>query len=140
MSNEIMRGGKHYVRFVKSGDGATMMGLIRPMDWVGHEVPTGSYSTFLRDYWPQQITQRTARWTSQINTVTYNSWSGRASWSDWQETTNYSESWEGEEKCHGDYEVGLLLDLDEGTLSVYKNGRRLGVMKSVSLCGSFQYP
>ena len=25
--------------------------------------------------------------------------------------------------------VGLLLDLDEGTLSVYKNGRRLGTMK-----------
>ena len=25
--------------------------------------------------------------------------------------------------------VGLLLDQDEGTLSVYKNGRRLGIMK-----------
>ena len=25
--------------------------------------------------------------------------------------------------------IGLLLDLDEGTLTVYKNGRRLGVMK-----------
>lgn len=27
-----------------------------------------------------------------------------------------------------DGELGLLLDLDEGTLSVYKNGTRLGVM------------
>lgn len=26
-------------------------------------------------------------------------------------------------------ELGLLLDLDEGTLSVYKNGRKLGIMK-----------
>ena len=25
--------------------------------------------------------------------------------------------------------IGMLLDLDEGTLSVYKNGRKLGVMK-----------
>ena len=25
--------------------------------------------------------------------------------------------------------IGLLLDLDEGTLSIFKNGRRLGVMK-----------
>ena len=25
--------------------------------------------------------------------------------------------------------IGMLLDLDEGTLAVYKNGRRLGVMK-----------
>ena len=27
------------------------------------------------------------------------------------------------------YKIGMLLDLDEGTLSVYKNGRKLGVMK-----------
>ena len=26
--------------------------------------------------------------------------------------------------------IGMLLDLDEGTLAVYKNGRRLGVMKN----------
>ena len=133
VSNCVMRGGKHYVRFMKTGDGAMSCGLIRPMDWVGHEVPTGSYSTFLREYWPRQIAQRTARWTEcQVNTITYNSWSGRACWSDWQETTNYSESWEGEERAHGDYELGMLLDLDEGTLAIYKNGRRLGVMKSVS--------
>ena len=28
-----------------------------------------------------------------------------------------------------DDELGMLLDLDEGTLSLYKNGRNLGVMK-----------
>ena len=28
-----------------------------------------------------------------------------------------------------DDEVGMLLDLDDGTLSMYKNGRKLGVMK-----------
>ena len=27
------------------------------------------------------------------------------------------------------YKIGMLLDLNEGTLSVYKNGRRLGLMK-----------
>ena len=26
-------------------------------------------------------------------------------------------------------EIGMLLDLDEGTLSVYKNGRKLGVVE-----------
>lgn len=31
-----------------------------------------------------------------------------------------------------DGELGLLLDLDSGTLTAYKNGRRLGVMKDVS--------
>ena len=29
----------------------------------------------------------------------------------------------------GSSAIGMLLDLDEGTLSVYKNGRKLGVMK-----------
>ena len=28
-----------------------------------------------------------------------------------------------------DCEIGMLLDLDAGTLTVYKDGRRLGVMK-----------
>ena len=33
------------------------------------------------------------------------------------------------EIASGSYTIGMLLDLDEGTLSVYKNGRKLGVMK-----------
>ena len=37
--------------------------------------------------------------------------------------------WDGMERLSGSHEVGMLLDLDEGTLSVYKNDRRLGVMK-----------
>ena len=37
--------------------------------------------------------------------------------------------WLGCERVIGSGTVGLLLDLNEGTLSVFKNGRRLGVMK-----------
>ena len=38
-------------------------------------------------------------------------------------------SWAGPDHEHkGGEECGLLLDLDEGTLSVYKSGKRLGVM------------
>ena len=42
-----------------------------------------------------------------------------------------SNRWEGLECIisSGD-EIGMLLDLDEGTLSVYKNGRKLGVLKN----------
>ena len=39
------------------------------------------------------------------------------------------EEWEGRERIEERCEVGLLLDLDEGTLTVYKDERRLGVMK-----------
>ena len=45
-------------------------------------------------------------------------------------------SWDGQESVSRQTQnsvFGLLLDFDEGTLSVYKNGRRLGTMKSVFL-------
>ena len=39
------------------------------------------------------------------------------------------EDWEGAES-YSRVKVGLLLDLTEGTLTAYKNGSRLGVMKN----------
>ena len=33
------------------------------------------------------------------------------------------------ENAREDCTIGLVLDFDNGTLSVYKNGRRLGMMK-----------
>ena len=48
---------------------------------------------------------------------------------DWDNDYNRSE-WQGREGLGGSGgTVGLLLDLNEGTLSVFKNGRRLGAMK-----------
>jgi len=39
--------------------------------------------------------------------------------------------WEGmEETQDASFKIGMVLDLDEGTLDVYKNGRRLGTMKT----------
>ena len=37
--------------------------------------------------------------------------------------------WQGHEGLEESGTIGLLLDLNEGNLSVFKNGRRLGVMK-----------
>ena len=47
-----------------------------------------------------------------------------------------STKWNGMEKLPPGSILGLLLDLDEGTLTVYKDKRRLGVMKD-GLDGSF---
>ena len=44
-------------------------------------------------------------------------------------TTSQSREWDGMESLSGSFKLGMLLDLDEGTLSVYNNGRKLGVMK-----------
>ena len=40
------------------------------------------------------------------------------------------------EACHSGDTIGMLLNLDEGTLTVYKNNRRLGVLKD-GLSGSY---
>ena len=61
-------------------------------------------------------------------TVRYDCSEGDCFWSDWSDYSG--EQWEGAKSLKGDGTIGLLLDLDEGTLTVYKNGRRLGVMKS----------
>ena len=39
--------------------------------------------------------------------------------------------WNGMERTfETSFKIGLELDLDEGTLDVYKNGRRLGTLRS----------
>ena len=39
--------------------------------------------------------------------------------------------WEGKERTHDtSFKIGMVLDLDEGTLGVFKNDRRLGTMKT----------
>ena len=49
--------------------------------------------------------------------------------SNWEEYGGQEESWDEMETTSTPCKIGMLLDLDEGTLSVYKNGRKLGVMK-----------
>ena len=45
--------------------------------------------------------------------------------------------WEGRQFAAEGSRIGMLLDLDEGTMSVYKNGTRLGVMASSGLSGDY---
>ena len=59
----------------------------------------------------------------------YNTFDGCCYSHDWGEGEFVRETWDGMEDLSGSYTIGMLLDLDEGTLSVYKNGRKLGVMK-----------
>ena len=64
--------------------------------------------------------------------------SGKAcNWTDFHaesETIMRGVQWSGMEAFEfDDGELGLLLDLDSGTLTAYKDGRRLGVMKDVSM-------
>ena len=58
----------------------------------------------------------------------YNSYSGCCLSSDWEGDYD-SLPWDGMEELSSSCTIGMLLDLDEGTLTVYKGGRKLGVMK-----------
>jgi hypothetical protein len=51
----------------------------------------------------------------------------------------YDISWEGMQEAGPGDRVGLLLDLDRGSLAVYKNGRRLGVMVPCGLKGEYSW-
>eukprot|EP00956_Cyclotella_meneghiniana_P014699 scaffold22130_cov62-Cyclotella_meneghiniana.AAC.3 len=86
-----------------------------------------------------------AQWDSKCHACAYNAASGQAMWVGWDskkddpnDQMKYPETtkWNGMETLPPGSTLGLLLDLDEGTLTVYKNKRRLGVMKD-GLEGSF---
>jgi len=57
----------------------------------------------------------------------------RSGWNRWETPDEECQSfdWDGMEPTHEkSYKIGLALDLDKGTLDVYKNDRRLGTMKT----------
>jgi hypothetical protein len=45
--------------------------------------------------------------------------------------------WEGRQRAQKGDRIGLLLDLDQGCMSIYKNGSRLGLLQHSGLSGQF---
>jgi len=138
-SNSIMRAGKHYVTFEarsSAGLGINLsVGVMRPgqANQLTSETPTTRqfYQHFTRSDMVSGVGQNNK---VQCCMIHHN---GNRCLSDWGD--NFAEiggTWDGMESfTYGD-EIGMLLDLDDGTLSVYKNGRKLGVMKS-GLAGQY---
>ena len=68
---------------------------------------------------------------NKIHCCMYTAYNGERCISDWTKAgLPMSETWDGSESMASGDKIGMLLDLDEGSLSVYKNERKLGVMKS----------
>lgn len=60
-------------------------------------------------------------------------------WSDWSGGSgNGWNQWDGSEGFKDNDKVVVLIDLDDGTLSVYQKKRRLGVMKD-GLSGEYRW-
>ena len=130
LSNLVMRGGTHFVQFDIAGECA--VGVIRPLPGLDGEQldnfdPAEVDSS--DDISRELLAERTERWgVGDVHCCSSDCFDGDCNWSSWSDY--HYEDWEGEEGLDGeDGTVGLLLDLDAGTLVVYKNGRRLGVMK-----------
>ena len=142
MSGHAMRGGRHFVEFTltkNEGEPLIDLGVIRPVsltngiglesDWEGRVVPMLVRSNHKPALSEKLRSRRTARWgDSNVHCCTYYCGTGRCYWTDWDNRERISD-WQGRQGLAESGTIGLLLDLNEGTLSVFKNGRRLGVMK-----------
>jgi len=135
--NHIMRSGKHWATFTSSSrfECNQSVGVIRPLPgWDKRELD--SFSPFFDRFQQDLRRERTDRWEGDVHYCRFNTRTGYFYWSCWEGDVADT-NWEG----HGDYDehctsLGMLLDLGNGTLSVYQNGRRLGTLKD-GLAGEY---
>jgi len=135
MSNHAMRGGKHSVIFNasdKANDFVVDIGIVRPLPgWDKKKLDSFNpvYVDSDDDVSQDLLMERTERWgTSNVNCCSYNCHYGLCCWSNWSDC--HCDGWNGMEGLDEDGTIGMLLDFEEGTLTVYRNGRRLGVVMS----------
>eukprot|EP00573_Skeletonema_grethae_P012812 CAMPEP_0201693014 /NCGR_PEP_ID=MMETSP0578-20130828/5741_1 /ASSEMBLY_ACC=CAM_ASM_000663 /TAXON_ID=267565 /ORGANISM="Skeletonema grethea, Strain CCMP 1804" /LENGTH=293 /DNA_ID=CAMNT_0048178475 /DNA_START=23 /DNA_END=901 /DNA_ORIENTATION=- len=134
IGNHIMSHGVHFVQFTMTRVEKIAFGIIRPFDeyWIDENSVDcmGGFSPF--ESWSDMIDATSSRrknWgESNVHCCLYKTFPGTCEWTDWETTFQTIDDWCGMQHAL-EGEVGLLLDLDAGTLAVYKNGRQLGVMK-----------
>ena len=130
-SNNILRAGKHYATF-NIGSHDVYVGVMRPgkVDKYARGCPIDK--TFF-----QKFSRRLGHGENNDNIVQccmYKVCRRTCYSSSWPEDLETSvvkliERWDGMESISSGDQLGMLLDLNEGTLSIYKNGRNLGVIK-----------
>eukprot|EP01046_Picozoa_sp_COSAG06_P023010 COSAG06_NODE_1811_length_8317_cov_7.969944_9_plen_181_part_01 len=97
-SKVVVRAGRHYAQFTVVS-GYMFFGVIRP----GWDVEGGQHAYLVDGH------------------CFYSTWDGRR----WPS----GHDWEAMRPAHEEGDrIGMLLDLDQGTMTVYKNDERLGVM------------
>ena len=136
MTNCVMRRGVHYASFEPFEGGSDVVGVARPLrilDFASNE--PGGLDMFNEPLFENLLARRTDGWVGNVHCCGISCFHNIISYStDWLE--NDTIHWEVDDAfCVGDT-AGLLVDLNEGTLAVYKNGRRLGVAKD-GLAGEY---
>ncbi|EJK47488.1 hypothetical protein THAOC_33783 [Thalassiosira oceanica] len=124
-SNHVMRCGKHFAVFTGNG----RIGVVRPVQIKRCDFGEGElyrFSPSTSGFWEYPIGQRTDRWTdSNVHCCTVSINLGLSCWYDWADDQSIT-SIDG---FQHNTPIGLLLDLDEGTLSISQNGQRLATLK-----------
>jgi len=125
-SSYVMRSGAHYAEFLITGE--PYIGIVRPMPGLDAGAYQENFHLLDNRFYTDFLAQRTDDWgNSDVHACEYDCDSGvmnRTNWEDYEMDIE----WEGREGCQSGDTVGMLLNLDEGTLTIYKNNRRLGVM------------
>ena len=160
ISNHIMKEGRHYctIKVTDNNEPCIVAGICRSMENFDPDFAfeyERKRQKEIRKRFPTYKIEETmsplsnvstyAQWDSKCHACAYNAATGKAMCAGWDSTkddpndqTNDVEftEWKGMEILSPGSILGLLLDLDEGTLTIYKDNRRLGVMKE-GLEGSF---
>ena len=137
ISNNILRAGKHYVSFhfdLGSDEGSLWLGVMRPgqaNESASNESAskTPLYPEFYQNF---SRTHEERHNDNNIQCCLYNLDSGYCCSSKWDPI--YRGGFPNIVRCFLNNQwtsnnvIGMLLDLDEGTLNLYKNGQRLGEM------------
>lgn len=99
----------------------------------------GNYTFFEREMYGNFSSTIEAWGSGKVHLCQYYCITGSRLWTDFErerrDEMNDSQ-WAGMEECQAGDTIGMLTNLVEGTLTVYKNSRRLGVMKD-DLSGSY---
>ena len=130
-SSYVMRSGAHYAMFRTTE--RPYIGIVRPMPNLNiSAIDSGEfYFIGVHNSDSRFFAQRCADWgDGDIHACEYCCVDGKMNWTNWNGLREVDVEWEGREGCDdsGDT-VGMLLNLDEGTLKVYKNNRCLGILK-----------
>ena len=160
VSNYVMRGtGKHYVTFTCSDPekyfqhasnarSPLWFGLVRPLQQL--ESSRSIFTPFSSSCVPslKRVVQRFyPEWAGNGNNhcCVYTPKSGQCQWTCWGLDSNdegndddfSTEDWDGMQSFDGNGKIGLLLDYEEKTLTVFLNDVKLGVMRAGNLSGPY---
>ena len=157
LGDHVMRSGKHYVTFKRVGmslmhpPASVSVGVIRPIDLSKADLAVGETEEEKFLPWDEKHYPSLAdnNWTEgwgedgKVDYCLYQTNGGLCFYGYWKnpspaEDDETLKDWPGKDHISYDEECGLLLDLDEGTLAVYKAGKRLGIMKE-GLTGEYSW-